>query len=186
MKDLPTAAEPARPVKKDLPSSPALSIIRNGPENFKGRKLGVLVSDGVDAPLLAALQEAAAAEGATIEIVAPTVGGLTASDGKAILARQKINGGPSVLYDAIAVIPSADGAALLAGEATAKDFVSDAFAHAKFIAYSDAAKPLLQRAGVTEMDSGCVPLKGPTDAKTFLKACRKLRFWEREAKVHAV
>jgi hypothetical protein len=28
------------------PSSPALSIIRNGPEDFKGRKLGVLVSDG--------------------------------------------------------------------------------------------------------------------------------------------
>ena len=53
MKDLPTAAEPARPVKKDLPSSPALSIIRNGPEDFKGRKLGVLVSDGVDASLLA-------------------------------------------------------------------------------------------------------------------------------------
>src|SRR5712672_529609 len=186
MKDLPTAAEPARPVKKDLPSSPALSIIRNGPEDFKGRKLGVLVSDGVDAPLLAALQEAAAAEGATIEIVAPTVGGLTASDGKAILAKQKINGGPSVLYDAIMVIPSAEGAALLAREATAKDFVSDAFAHAKFIAYSEAAKPLLQRAGVTEMDGGCVALKGPTDAKAFLKACRKLRFWEREAKVHAV
>jgi catalase len=186
MKDLPTAAEPARPVKKDLPSSSALSIIRNGPEDFKGRKLGVLVSDGVDAPLLAALQEAAAAEGALIEIVAPTVGGVTASGGKAIPAKQKINGGPSVLYDAIAVIPSAEGAALLAREATAKDFVSDAFAHAKFIAYSEAAKPLLRKAGVTEMDSGCVALKAPTDAKTFLKACRKLRFWEREAKVHAV
>ena len=34
MKDLPTAAEPARPVKKDLPSSPALSIISNVPEDF--------------------------------------------------------------------------------------------------------------------------------------------------------
>jgi catalase len=80
------------------------------------------------------------------------------------------------------VIPSAEGTALLVHEATAKDFVSDAFAHAKFIAYSEAAKPLLQRAGVTEMDSGCVA----TDAKTFLKTCRKLRFWEREATVHAV
>jgi catalase len=183
MKDLPTAAELARPVKKDLPSSPALSIISNGPEDFKGRKLGALVSDGVDAPLLAALQEATAAEGATIEIVAPTVGGLTASDGKAIFAKQKINGGPSVLYDAIVVIPSAEGAALLAREATAKDFVSDAFAHAKFIAYSEAAlsisvTPALWSSGL----AGCVA----TDAKTFLKTCRKLRFWEREATVHAV
>jgi hypothetical protein len=35
MKDWPTAAEPAQPVKKDPPSSPALSIIRNGPEDFR-------------------------------------------------------------------------------------------------------------------------------------------------------
>jgi len=133
----------------------------------------VLVSDSVDAPLLAALQEAAA-EGALVEIVGPTVGGVTASDGKTIPAKQKINGGPSVLYDAI---PSAEGASLLARETTAEDFVSDAFAHAKFIAYSEAAKPLLQRAGVTETDGGCVALKGPADAKTFIKACCKLRFW---------
>jgi catalase len=186
LKDLPAAAEPARPVKKDLPPSSALSIIRNGPEDFKGRKLGVLVSDGVDAVLLTALQEAVAAEGAMIEIVAPTVGGVTASDGKTVAATQKINGGPSVLYDAIAVILSAEGAALLAREATARDFVSDAFAHAKFVAYSEAAKPLLQKAGVTDMDGGCLALKGPADAKKFLMACRKLRFWEREAKVHVV
>ena len=126
-------------MKTDLPPSPALSIIRNGPQSFKGRKVGVLATDGADAQLIAALQQAAEAEGALIEIVAPTIGGLTASDGSLIPAKQKINGGPSVLYDAIAVIASTEGAALLAREATAKDFVSDAFAHAKFIAYSEAA-----------------------------------------------
>jgi catalase len=186
MKDLPSAAEPARPVKKNLKPSPALSIIRNGPESFKGRKLGVLVTDGVDAQLLEALQQAAKAEGAFVEIVAPTVGGVTGSDGKTVSARQKINGGPSVLYDAVAVLSSAAGAALLAREATARDFVNDAFAHAKFIAYSEAAKPLFEKAGVMEMDGGFVPLKSAADAKGFLAACRKLRFWEREAKVHAV
>lgn len=186
LKDLPPAAEPARPVKKDLSPSPALSIIRNGPKDFKGRKLGVLVTDGFDAQLLAALEQAAKAEGANVEIVAPVVGGVAASDGKTIPAKQKINGGPSVLYDAIAVIPSADGAALLAREATAKDFVNDAFVHAKFIAHNEAAKPLLEKAGLKDMDGGFVALKSAADAKHFLQACRKLRFWEREAKVHAV
>ena len=61
-----------------------------------------------------------------------------------------------MLYDAIAVIASTEGAALLAREATAKDFVSDAFAHAKFIAYSEAAETLFEKAGVTEMDGGFV------------------------------
>jgi len=186
LKELPSAAPPARPVKKDLPPSPALSILRNGPNDFKGRKLGVLVTDGVDAQLLAALQQAAEAEGAVVEVVAPTVSGVRASDGKTVTAKQKINGGPSVLYDAVAVIPSADGAALLAHEATARDFVNDAFAHAKFIGYSETAKPLFDKAGVSEMDGGCVALKSAADAKRFIANCRKLRFWEREAKVHAV
>ena len=91
-----------------------------------------------------------------------------------------------MLYDAIAVIPSADGAALLAREASARDFVNDAFAHAKFIAYNDAAKSLFEKAGLKEMDGGFVALKSAADAKKFLQACRRLRFWEREAKVHAV
>jgi catalase len=36
------------------------------------------------------------------------------------------------------------------------------------------------------MDEGVIALKAPSDAKRFVEACRKLRFWEREAKVHAV
>jgi catalase len=107
LKELPKAAEPARPVLKDLPASPALSIIRNGPKDFKGRKVGALVTDGVDARLLTALREAVEAEGAMLELVAPMVGGVTATDGTLIPVQQKINGGPSVLYDAVAVLPSA-------------------------------------------------------------------------------
>jgi catalase len=64
--------------------------------------------------------------------------------------------------------------------------VNDAFAHAKFIGYSETAKPLFDKAGLSEMDSGCVALKSASDAKSFIANCRKLRFWEREAKVHAV
>ena len=40
-------------------------------------------------------------------------------------------------------------------------------------------------AGVA-MDSGILGLRTATDAKSFLAACRKLRFWEREAKVQVV
>jgi catalase len=185
LEELPKPAPPARPLVTGLPKSPALSIIENGPNSFKGRKLGVLVSDGVDAGLLAALRQAAEAEGAMVELVAPKVGGVKASDGSTIPAQQKVNGGPSVLYDAVALLVSAEGAALLAQEATAKDFVSDAYAHAKFIGYVETARPLLEKAGVA-MDSGILGLRTATDAKSFLAACRKLRFWEREAKVQVV
>ena len=47
--------------------------------------------------------------------------------------------------------------------------------------------PLLDKAGVApDIDGGFVELKGSGDAKTFVQACRKVRFWEREAKVKQV
>ena len=183
---MPAAATPARPVIADLPKSPKLSIVENGPPDLKGRKIGVLVTDGVDAKLLAALTEMATAEGALLEIVAPKVGGVTASDGMVIPAQQKIDGGPSVLYDAVAILPSAEGAALLGGLPAAKDFVNDAYAHAKFIAYAPAAKTLFAKAGLTEMDDGFVGLAAPGDVGKFLAACRAMRYWARETVLHPV
>jgi catalase len=185
--ELPTPATPARAVIKDLPPSAALSIIANGPKAFAGRKLGILVTDGTDAKLLAALQNAVEATGGVHELIAPKVEGITCSKNMPLLIKQKINGGPSVLYDAVAVIPSAAGAALLANEATAKDFVNDAFAHAKFIAYSADALPLFEKANLAaDMDAGFIQLTAPADAAAFVATCGALRFWDREALVHAV
>ena len=115
------------------------------------------------------------------------VGGVEASDGSWIAADEKIDGGPSVVFDAVAVLLSDAGAQLLTEEATARDFVSDAFAHCKFTAHTAAAMLLLEKAGIAAArDSGVVELKQDADAATFLEACRKLRFWEREAKVKRV
>ena len=183
LKPMPKAADAAMPTK-ELEPSPKLSILLNGPVNFKGRKLGALVTDGVDIALLKALYSALEAEGAVIEIISPMVGGVEASDGTWVEGKQMLGGGPSVLYDAVAVLVSADGAALLAKDAAAKDFVSDAFAHCKFIAYSADAMPLFEKAGVApDLDAGCIELGTEEDATRFVEMCRELRFWEREPKV---
>ena len=44
----------------DMKPSPALSLIKKAPKTLKGRKVGVLVSDGSDAALVAALKSALA------------------------------------------------------------------------------------------------------------------------------
>ena len=74
---------------------------------------------------------------------------------------------------------------LLLGEATAKDFASDAFAHARFIACSSAAIPLLQKAELSP-DGGCFELAEPAVVATFIEACVRLPFWDLEVQVHAV
>ena len=80
LKQLPKPADAAVP-PRDVKPSPALSIIENGPDSFAGRKVGVLVSPGADAALLKRLQAAIEKEGAVMEVVAPRVGGVEASDG---------------------------------------------------------------------------------------------------------
>ena len=40
------------PTRQDLEPSQALSIVERGPKRFEGRKLGILVTDGVDAMLV--------------------------------------------------------------------------------------------------------------------------------------
>ncbi len=184
MKSKPKAADAARPTIKDLKLSNKLSIIENGPDSFKGRKLGVLLTDGADIDLVTALKSAIKSEGAQIEFIAPAVGGVEASDGSWIEAQQKVDGGPSVLYDAVAILASEDGASKLAKSPPARDFVADAFAHCKFIGYTQEAQPLFEKAGVwSDLDDGCKALSKKSDGKAFVKLCRDLRFWEREEKL---
>jgi catalase len=181
---VPRPAEAARPTRKGLRPSPALSIVQRGPMRFEGRKLGIYVSDGADAGLFKALAAATNKAAAKVEVVAPKIAGATLSDGKLVPAKQKIDGGPSVLFDAVAVLLSERAAPAIAKDATSKDFVSDAFAHCKFIAYNQVAVPLLEAAGIAAMlDDGCFLLKSPKDVDRFIEACGKLRYWDRERKV---
>jgi catalase len=182
--ELPEPAQAAMPTRQDLEPSPALSIVANGPQGFAGRKLGIVVSDGTDADLFDALVEAITAAGGVYEVVAPKISGVTLSNGEALAAKQKIDGGPSVLFDAVAVIPSAAGAQLLANDAPSRDFVSDAFAHCKFIGLSDGGSALMSAAGLGDkLDDGCIALSATSDAAGFIAKCAPLRLWERELKV---
>ncbi|RWN37139.1 catalase [Mesorhizobium sp.] len=184
IRKMPSPADAAVPPRDDLEPSPALSIINNGPESFGGRKVGVLVSDGVDAALFEQLRTAVEEEGAVMEVVAAKVGGVDAADGTQIEARHMIDGGPSVLFDAVVLMLSEPGAELLAKEAAAKDFVSDAFAHCKFIGFTSGAEALLAKAGVdADADEGLIRLESNKTAEKFVQACRKLRLWAREAAV---
>lgn len=184
IKDLPPPADSAVEVRDDLPPSPALSIIENGPQRFEGRKVGVLVSDGADASLLDSLRSELAKEGASMEVIAPKVGGAEAAGGNWIDAKHMIGGGPSVLFDAVAIVVSQEGGQQLSDVAPARDFVADAFAHCKFIAYVEAAWPLMEKAGIgDDLDEGIHMIGSRGDVAAFVQKLGALRFWAREPRV---
>ncbi|HEX3426378.1 MAG TPA: catalase [Acidimicrobiales bacterium] len=183
--ELPEPLPAARTPIADLPPSPALSIVGNGPQTLAGRKIGILATDGANGDVLNALRGACTAEGVTVEFVTPAIGGIRTSDGDRIPGDQTIDGGPSVLYDAVVIAPSKEGAATLAQHPAARDFVTDAFAHRKFIGYVGDAMALFDAAGLTpSMDGGFIELaageRAVKAAGDFVTRCRKLRFWDRE------
>jgi catalase len=175
---LPEPRPAARPTRRDLAPSPALSILRNGPRDFAGRTIGILVTDGADAGILSAIQNAAMREHARVVLVAPTVTGIRASDGTPLQVGQKVDGAPSVLYDAVAVLTTKEGAGQLARRPAARDFITDAYAHCKFVGYTDDASALLAATGLASaLDEGFIELNG--NAGDFVAHCRQLRHWAR-------
>ena len=182
MEKLPEKIKPARKPVDDLPASDALSMLKNPPETFAGRKLGIYIAEGGDADLVKALKKAAEDAGGTCAIIAPHIAGAKLSDGKMMAADEKIDGGPSVVFDAVALVMSEASGKKMSGNKPSQDFVSDAFAHVKFIAYSEGAMPLLEATGVADkMDDGVVKIEAKADAADFLKQCKQLRFWDRVA-----
>ena len=140
----------------------------------------MLVTPGADASVLAGLTEAADHEQAAIEFVASAIATLEVSDGSPVTPRQQLAGGPSVLYDAVVLAVSAAEAEHLSGNPAAKDFVTDAFAHCKFVGYTDAAGPLLAATGLDKLiDDGFVQLENGNAAR-FVERCRQLRYWPRQ------
>ena len=183
LEKMPQPAEAARPTLKTLEKSDKLSILKNSKGTFKGRKIGVLMTDGIDGDLFLALRDAAKKEGAMVEVVAPRIGGVKDSKEKLIKAQQQVEGGPSVLYDAVVLLATKDGGQMLAKEPAARDFVSDAFVHCKFIGYCKTVQPLLEAAGIEAMlDDGCIPLDSADAMPKFIEICRDLRYWQRELK----
>ncbi len=181
LESVPEAAVPARDVI-DTEPSPALSILANPPQSFAGRKLGVLLTDGIDAKYFDVLADAAKKAGATVEVVAEKVGGVTSNRGRKIEADQKLDGAPSVLYDAVAIIASEEGATRLARMHGAKSFLADAHAHMKFIALSAAAREKFWPAAIEgEPDDGIHLLDKADAAADFIEACADLRFRARNA-----
>ena len=174
---LPDAAVPAAPVQ-ELEPSPALQIIGKMKDTLMGRSIGILVADGSDGSLIKKVKKAGTEAGATVKVVAPKVGGAKLADGSLLAADGQLAGTPSVLFDAVVVVLSEEGAKELSMDSAAVEFVRDAFGHLKAIAADKGGQALLKQANVGS-DAGVVDT---TDIDAFISAA-KTRQWDREASV---
>jgi catalase len=111
------------------------------------------------------------------------------SNGELLAADYKVEGGPSVLFDTVAILPSIEGGAQLALMAEAVNFLRDAYGHLKVIAYLPTAAPMFAKAGMSDAnpdnDAGLVPL-GLRSVNDFIGTAANGRIWAREPRVRLV
>ncbi len=86
-----------------------------------------------------------------------------------------------MLFDAVAIILSDEGAQALSRDSAAVDFVRDAFGHLKAIAADKGAQALLKAASIRN-DPGVV---NADDEDAFIAAA-KTRQWDREESVRTL
>ncbi len=108
-------------------------------------------------------------------------GGAKLADGSILAADGQLAGTPSVLFDAVAIILSAEGAKELSMESAAIDFVRDAFGHLKAIVVDKGGHALLRTAHVVQ-DAGVMDIN---DKDAFIAAA-KTRQWDREKSVRTL
>lgn len=137
---------------KDFPVSDKLSIHKNPPISSRGRCIAALVTDGTDDDEINNIKMACKKAGVVLKLIAPKIGGIELKSGAHLNVDGQLAGNPSVLFDAIILVPSSKGAEALLKDAAAIGFVSDAYSHLKAIGANTQSQVLLKKANVENDD----------------------------------
>ena len=179
----------SKPAKKNVGTSPALSMANTIKNTIKSRKIAFLAADGANGADILAMQKALTSEGAVVKIVAPRGGTLqTAKDGGGIKIDFSLLNAASVMFDAVYIPGGEKSATTLAGSDKAIHFVNEMYKHCKAIAASGAGAKLLRASAIkletNKSNDPALIVDENGDAKKvaakFIKAIAQHRNWDRE------
>ena len=163
--------------------SEALSMAHQ-PTSAKGRKVAILVTDGVDSQQVNALKEALAQAGTQFELVGPHLGDIDGQGGK-LEAKKTYANTSSVLYDAV-FAPGGSGMSKLVRKGDAHVFLAQAYKHGKPVAAVEESVALLRDSlpeGAIDADAGVLTETGQNAQAAFdqfVNAVGK-RYWQRSS-----
>jgi catalase len=182
---MPKALETAQ--APEVETSGALSLLaRPGAADLLGRKVAILVADGVQGAGVLALKQVLHAHGAMARLVAPRVGMVVTADGVGLQADASLETEPGFLFDAIALPDGEAGVQVLAANAHTLEAIKDQYRHCKPMLVMPASSALMMRAQVPatlpsgDKDPGIVFGSEPSDFELFVAAIRQHRHPERE------
>jgi catalase len=154
MRPLPAAMPKALEVDvtPEVERSPALSLLaRPGDGSVAGRKVAVLVADGVAGQGVLDVQERLLQAGVVARLVAPRIGEVQTSDGTALQADASLENEPGFLFDALMLSDGAGAVMELAADGHTLETVRDQYRHCKTIVALGTGADLLDMAGVSAL-----------------------------------
>jgi catalase len=185
---LPTLLQ--RSPKPEVKSSPPLSLFaRPGKLGIRGRRIAMIVADGVDGAAATSIHGALSAQGAVPRFVGITLGAVESSTSDPIEIEVTLEAAPSVLWDATVVVLGPEVAAALTYSGHALEFLKDQYRHCKPMLFVGPAAELLEAASLPSelpdggADPGVLQVDtAGTDAgvAAFVQALTRHRIFERE------
>jgi catalase len=177
-------------ITPEVTASEALSLFaRPGDGGVMGRRVALMVADGVDGDDLRALASELLAAGVVTRFVGTRLGTVDTGSAELIDVDATFENAPSVLFDAVVVPGGSTATTRLAADGKAVEFVRDQYRHCKPMLVLGDASALLTLAGVTatlasgQADPGLLvgrAGKAASMAGAFLTALAKHRHFERE------
>jgi catalase len=141
--------EPPRPLPTHDRTSPALSQENKpGRPDAHGRKVAVLVANGVEVDSIERVRSTLGTAGAAVELLGPTAGDVEATDGKRLPVDRAIATVGSVLYDAVVVADGDAAVRAMTGDGQTVHFLAEAYKHAKPIGLLGPGDLIVRAAGL--------------------------------------
>lgn len=180
--------KPPQPVNGLKNGDPSLSLYRSNVGALKGRRVNVLVADGVSGASVEKIRNALREEGVHPVLVAPRMNSIRTAEGYVLAVNDTLAGCPAALADAVIVPDGDESVKTLMQDGNAKYQICQAYKHLKPIAFAGQAGELLGASGLKEdkEDKGIVFGSSSAVMKPFFEALRQHRCWAREAKIKNV
>ncbi|MDR2235870.1 MAG: catalase [Chryseobacterium sp.] len=198
--DWPNQSIPADANKLELQSeerepktkiSEALSMKDTVKNTIKSRKIGFIIANGADGGAVNDLKTKLEAEGARVEIIAPSLAPVKMNDGSTLIPKHSLTSTASVCFDALYISAGEDSVKELMipeNRHLVLHFINEAYKHCKAICFGEDTEPLYSNSNAAARkheDRAVITWHDKTPQDKFVKAVAGHRVWDLELERNA-
>lgn len=171
--------------------SEALSMKNTVKNTIKSRKIGFIMASGVTNKEVTDLKTRLEAEGARVELIAPSLAKVRTDDGSELVPKHSLTSTASVCFDALVLCSGEDSVKELMipeNKHLVLHFINEAYKHCKAIYFGSDTEPLYHSSNVAlkkHEDPGIITWADQAAADHFINAIAQHRVWDLEMERNA-